>query len=166
MNTTKSITCPKCNKESYNLGDVVNKFCIDCGFHSNFTRTTDRSGGLSDVLSFIKNEEGLKEPLMINFAGFSEERIKLQLAPFWFPHVTANPNLTPLENAKKWYMDLNLIPMDNCNVNELIQFCYDDDEAQTPLFAVAQNGGLVVLYQYDVVWFKEPSGAEYWARMS
>lgn len=165
MNTTKSITCPKCNKESYNINDINKQFCGDCGYHSDIRRAENKSGGLSDVFEFIKNKDKIPEPLMINFAGFSEERIKQQLASFWFPHITASPNLTPLENAKKWYMDLDIIPMDNSSVNELIQFCYDGDEPQIPLFAVAQNGGLVVLYQYDVVWFREPDGAECWARM-
>ena len=166
MNTTKSITCPKCNKESYNINDINKQYCPLCGFHSDIRRAEAQSGGLSGVLEFIKNKDKIPEPLMINFAGFSEERIKQQLAPFWFPHVTASPNLTPLWNASKWYMDLNIIPMEGCNVNELIQFCFAGDEPQTPLFAVAQNGGLAVLYQYDVVWFSEPNGDEYWARMS
>jgi hypothetical protein len=28
------IICPKCKKASYSAGDIDNKFCIDCGFHS------------------------------------------------------------------------------------------------------------------------------------
>ena len=104
---------------------------------------------------------------MLNFAEFSEQRIAEQLAPFWFDHVTANADLTPFENAKKHYFDgLNPMAMHESNVDDSLQFCYPEDSPQKALFGVAQNGGLVVLYNYDLVWFREPDGSEFWARMS
>lgn len=31
-----SITCPRCQKTSYNPDDVANKFCGRCGYHADF----------------------------------------------------------------------------------------------------------------------------------
>jgi len=44
-------------------------------------------------------------------------------------------------------------------------FCFKGEPELRPLFGVAQNGGLAMLYPYDLVWFVEPDGSECWARM-
>lgn len=175
MNSKKeapSITCPKCKRTSYSQGDIDHKFCIgeECGFHSdllNVDRTEHQIGGKTELIEFIENKNKLTEPLMMNFAQLSEQYIARKLAPFWFSHVSKDETLTPLENAKKFYWgSLNLMEFeDGCHVNEKISFCYSKDEPQKAVFGVAQAGGLVVLYNYDVVWFREPDGSEVWARM-
>ena len=105
---------------------------------------------------------------MMNFAQFSEEYIAIQLAPYWFPHVTGNIALTPLQNALNLHLgQLSLMTFeDGCIIDESVRFCYPEDEPCKALFGVAQAGGLVVLYDYDVVWFREPDGSEFLARMS
>ena len=132
-----------------------------------FDRVERRSGDKAALLAFIENKDALLEPLMLNFASLSEEYILTMLAPFWFGHVSGDSELTPFENAKRHYPHgLRVMPMAEVVIDDAIQFCYPEDEPQRALFGVAQNGGLVVLYPADVVWFKEPDGSEHWARMS
>lgn len=135
---------------------------------SEFNRGERQSGGKPELFEYIKNERRLAEPLMINFASLSEAHISANLAPFWFPHVSMDGAITPLENAKKYYLgSFNLMELvTGCYVNERLQFCYPEDPPQDVIFGVAQNGGLVLLYPYDVVYFREPDGSECWARMS
>ncbi len=145
---------------------------VDCeGVGDNdgfFEHGPKQHGGKTHLLEFIKNESGMAEPLMINFSIFSEERILEQLAPYWFPHITSDKSKTPFENAKDNYPEGLLVMgiINGCHVNESIQFCYSEDTPCDALFGLAQNGGVAVLYYHDVVWFKEPDGSEYWARMS
>lgn len=133
-----------------------------------FENKDSHAGGKTELLMYIKNENKVKEPLFINFADFSDERIAAQLLPYWFHHVTGSAGLTPLENAKKHYTHgLNVMPMDSGScVNEGLQFCYPEDTPESVLFGVAQNGGLALLYAHDVVCFREPDGFECWARMN
>ena len=167
-----SITCPKCKRTSYSQGDIDHKFCVGdgCGFHADFRfkEYGDKQvGGKAELIEFIKNKDKLTEPLMMNFAQLSEQYIDRKLTPFWFSHVTSDQASTPLQNAKKLCFD-NLTLMEfeeGCHINEEVSFCYPKDEPQKAVFGVAQAGGLVVLYNYDVVWFREPDGSECWARM-
>jgi len=137
-----------------------------------FTEKHDEEmmGGKTELLILTKNESGfIVEPMFINLGKVSDEYIANQLAPFWFHQVTHGDG-TPLECAKdNAFNNLTLNKLteseSSAKVGEDMQFCYPSDPPSAPLFAVAQNGGLTVIYAYDIVWFKEPNGDEFWTRM-
>lgn len=126
-----------------------------------------QTGNKAELLSFIKNTDHLAEPLTLNFASLSESEIVKILLPYWYDHVSRDRNLSPLENAKIGYPELTIMPIDKqCFIDEYARFCFDGDQPLAPILGLAQNGGVVLLYPFDIVWFYEPSGFECWGRMN